>query len=326
MRKIICILFLACPLLLLAQRSDPGMSINDLGSFDPMNKSGKSSTAAQEKAISDYLDQYKTQQVQQEVSQQTYQKLESQTRALQSAAEWNRGEGARQMIERYGVHSVMRPLEGQAFSAEDLHSHLPQQQFIRPLNALVIDPDRHYNLATMGGVSSEDLHDDTKLPIPSYSATDNEAYSTEYEDAEPMTRQWIKEHPVVAATASIVSVAGDDAVNIATNIMEDGVTSLLPKWLKYDEYKKILKNAQNIFNAEMSIANQSVEMVRWAALNADNVRSGDVEAQLEQYQSGVNKEIDNLNSKTMKQYLHHSPYETPTENINGIAVKVTSKV
>ena len=105
---------------------------------------------------------------------ETYKSLEGQTRALQDAAAYASGEGAYYLREQHDVSRYETPIQKGTGSVISNANQSPRQKFAMP-QELVIDPDRKYNLATWGEVSSDDLHFDNPLP-PIPQSSDKEAW------------------------------------------------------------------------------------------------------------------------------------------------------
>ena len=120
-------------------------------------------------------EQQKREETRQRVAEETYQRLESQTRNLQNAAAYASGEGAYRLREQHDVSRYETPIRQGTGNVVNQIDYRPKQKFSTPSNSFVIDPNRQYNLATWEEKASEDLVFNTPItPIPHRS--DEEAW------------------------------------------------------------------------------------------------------------------------------------------------------
>lgn len=101
------------------------------------------------------------------VAEETYQSLGPQTQRKQAAAAYASGEGAYQLAQMHDVHRFAKPLPKGNINGFNQGDNIQHKKFSLPQSGLVIDPYRHYKLATWDEKSSDDLRFvNPIMPVP----------------------------------------------------------------------------------------------------------------------------------------------------------------
>lgn len=257
-------------------------------------------------------EQQKREETRQRVAEETYQRLESQTRTLQNAAAYASGEGAYRLREQHDVSRYETPIRQGTGNIVNQIDYSTKQKFTTPSNSVFIDPSRQSNLGKWDENRIVYPFENTNFVRMQYSNEDYDSFYSKIEDfldKHYMNTELYHQVNNISSYIGTVVSFGTDAVkevgsftkNIAGTLLCDATKNLLPSKLVNTSQRvmsiahsisddKRNNNMKNIGELHMNQLGNSMHLIQYASKNAVNGSSRIHSKQFNQFLANTQKE------------------------------------